>query len=146
MLSTLREPLLEDDISLKIKRKIVRLHNLSLTLPVEDSQMHPRSWGNFLSMLQKAYKSIKPIECVGWRRHSSLIILILLFTKPNIEVSGWLYQTKTHIYHSHCLSTFFKSVASILHTLCNKPKGAVFSIFQFFGIFNHALIFYGTNA
>ena len=32
------------------------------------------------------------IECVGW----SLIILILLFTKPNIEDSGWLYQTKTH--------------------------------------------------
>ena len=51
MLSTLREPLLEDDISLKIKRKIVRLHNLSLTLPIQDSQMHPRSWGDFLSML-----------------------------------------------------------------------------------------------
>ena len=39
------------------------------------------------------------IGCVGWRRHSSLIFLILLFTKPNIEVSGWLYQTKTHITH-----------------------------------------------
>ena len=37
------------------------------------------------------------IECVGWRRHSSMILLILLFTKPNTEVSGWLYQTKTHI-------------------------------------------------
>ena len=37
------------------------------------------------------------IECEGWRRHSSLIFLILLFTKPNIEVSGWLYRTKTHI-------------------------------------------------
>ena len=37
-----------------------------------------------------------PIECEGWRRHSSLIFLILLFTNPNIEVSGWLYQTKTH--------------------------------------------------
>ena len=36
------------------------------------------------------------IECVGWRHHSSLIFLILLFTKPNIEVSGWLFQTKTH--------------------------------------------------
>ena len=36
------------------------------------------------------------IECEGWRRHSSLILLILIFTKPNIEVSGWLYQTKTH--------------------------------------------------
>ena len=29
----------------------------------------------------------------------SLIFLILLFTKPNIEVSGWLYQTKTHFTH-----------------------------------------------
>ena len=48
------------------------------------------------------------IECEGWRRHSSLIYLILLFTKSNIDVSGWLYQNKTH---------FFKSVASILHTL-----------------------------
>ena len=36
------------------------------------------------------------IECKGWRRHSSLIFLIIQFTKPNIEVSGWLYQTKTH--------------------------------------------------
>ena len=34
-----------------------------------------------------------------WRRHSSLIFLVLLFTKPNIEVSGWLYQTKTHLTH-----------------------------------------------
>ena len=48
-----------------------------------------------------------PIECEGWRRHSSFIFLILLFTKPNIEVT----------LHSHCLSTIFKSVASILHTL-----------------------------
>ena len=39
------------------------------------------------------------IECEGWRRHSSLIFLILLFTKPNIEVSGWLFQTKTHFTH-----------------------------------------------
>merc|ERR1712240_459374 len=39
------------------------------------------------------------IECEGWRRHSSLIFLILLFTKPNIEVRGWLYQTKTHFTH-----------------------------------------------
>ena len=39
------------------------------------------------------------IECEGWRRHSCLIFLILLFTKPNIEVSGWLYQNKTHFTH-----------------------------------------------
>ena len=32
------------------------------------------------------------IECEGW----SLIFLILLFNKLNIEVSGRLYQTKTH--------------------------------------------------
>ena len=30
---------------------------------------------------------------------SSLIFLILLFTKPNIEVSGWLNQTKTRFIH-----------------------------------------------
>ena len=47
-----------------------------------------------------------------WRRHSSLIFLVLLFTKPNIELSGWLYKTSLTL-----LSTFFKSVASILHTL-----------------------------
>ena len=39
------------------------------------------------------------IECEGWMRHSSPIFLILLFTKPNIEVGGWLYQTKTHFTH-----------------------------------------------
>ena len=39
------------------------------------------------------------IECEGWRRHSCLIFLILLFSKPNIEVIGWLYQTKTHFTH-----------------------------------------------
>ena len=39
------------------------------------------------------------IECVGWRHHSSLIFLILLFTKPYIEARGWLYQTKTHVTH-----------------------------------------------
>ena len=44
-------------------------------------------------------KCILLIECEGWRRHSSLIFLILLLTKPNIEVSGWLYQTKTHFTH-----------------------------------------------
>ena len=44
-------------------------------------------------------KCVKFIECEGWRGHSSLIFLILLFTKPNIEVSGWLYQTKTHLTH-----------------------------------------------
>ena len=49
---------------------------------------------NFLT-----YQYDLSIECEGWRRHSSLIFLILLFTKPNIEVSGWLYQTKTHFTH-----------------------------------------------
>ena len=43
--------------------------------------------------------SNQSIECEGWRRHSSLIFLILLFTKPNIEVSGWQIQTKTHFTH-----------------------------------------------
>merc|ERR1711989_201034 len=42
---------------------------------------------------------VSAIECEGWRQHSSLIFLILQFTKPNIEVSGWLYQTKTHFIH-----------------------------------------------
>ena len=58
---------------------------------------------------------VQIIECKGWRRHSSLIFLLLLFTKPYLEVSGWLFQTNT--LHSHSLSSFFKSVASILHTL-----------------------------
>ena len=44
------------------------------------------------------YKDIT-IECEEWRWHSSLILLILLFTKSNIEVSGWLYQTKIHFTH-----------------------------------------------
>ena len=35
-------------------------------------------------------RNVEPIECEWWRRHSSLIFLILLFTKPNIEVSGWM--------------------------------------------------------
>ena len=48
---------------------------------------------------QKQIEIGSPIECEGWRRHSGLIFLILLFTKPNIEVSGWLYQTKTHFTH-----------------------------------------------
>ena len=52
--------------------------------------------------------------CVGWRCHSSLIFLILLFTKPNKNVSGWLNQTKTQITHNvfqpfqdWCLLTIF---------------------------------------
>ena len=45
------------------------------------------------------YHRLLTIECEGWRRNSSLIFLILLLTKPNIEVSGWLYQTKTHFTH-----------------------------------------------
>ena len=40
-------------------------------------------------LLKSQFGKIK--ECEG---HSSLIFLILLFTKPNIEVSGWLYLTK----------------------------------------------------
>ena len=44
-------------------------------------------------------RPISTIECEGWRQHSSLIFLILLFTKSNIEVSGWLSQTKKHFTH-----------------------------------------------
>ena len=44
-------------------------------------------------------QNITAIECEGWRRHSILILLILLFTKPNIEVSGWLYHSKMHFTH-----------------------------------------------
>ena len=54
------------------------------------------------------------IECEGWRRHSSLIFLILLFTKPNIEVAGYIRPKHTSLTF---LSTFFKCVTSILHTL-----------------------------
>ena len=49
--------------------------------------------------IDECYYTHMYIECEGWRRHSSLIFLILLFTKPNIEVSGWLYQTKIHFTH-----------------------------------------------
>ena len=45
------------------------------------------------------HNRVGTIECEEWRQHSSLIFLILLFTKPNIEVSGWLFQTKTHFTH-----------------------------------------------
>ena len=44
-------------------------------------------------------KSIVTIESEEWRQHSSLIFLIILFTKPNIEFRGWLYQTKTQFTH-----------------------------------------------
>ena len=53
------------------------------------------------------------IECEEWRRHSSLIFLIQLFTKPN----QWLAISDQNTLNSHCLSTFFKSVTSILYTL-----------------------------
>ena len=33
------------------------------------------------------------------RIEASLQSDLYIFTKPNIEVSGWLYQTKTHITH-----------------------------------------------
>ena len=62
--------------------------------------------------------SVLPIECEGCRQHSSLIFLILLFTKPNIEVSGWLYLTKTHFTHIDYKPFLRVShVASILHNL-----------------------------
>ena len=42
----------------------------------------------------------RPGTCINYPLiEYSLIFLILLFTKPNIEVSGWLYQTKTHFTH-----------------------------------------------
>ena len=54
-------------------------------------------WSPWLNDEQEQTKGRKTIERVGWRRHSSLVFLILLFTKPNIEASGWLYHTKnTH--------------------------------------------------
>ena len=40
-------------------------------------------------------------------RRDTLKLIFLIFgsTKPNMEVSGWLYKTKT-TYHSHCLSKY----------------------------------------
>ena len=55
------------------------------------------------------------IECEGWRQYSSLIFLILLFTKPNIEVSGWLYLTKTHF--THIVYQYFSRVSPPSFTL-----------------------------
>ena len=54
---------------------------------------------NFPLDLDVKVQSDQCIECEGWKQHSSLIFLIILFSKPNIEVSGWLYQTKTHFTH-----------------------------------------------
>ena len=34
-----------------------------------------------------------------WRMEATLIFLILIFTKPNTGVSGWLFLTKTHFTH-----------------------------------------------
>ena len=56
-------------------------------------------YSSFIAYFKNRPLCSKFIECVGWRRHSSLIFLILLFTKPNIEASGWLYHTK-NTYHS----------------------------------------------
>ena len=53
-------------------------------------------------------KCVKFIECEGWRGHSSLIFLILLITKPNIEVSGWLCQIKIHF-----TNIFIKNVIKV---------------------------------
>ena len=61
------------------------------------------------------------IECEGWMQHSSLIFLILLFTKPNIEVSGWLYQTKTHF--THIIYQPFSRVSPPSFTLYASAQG-----------------------
>ena len=61
------------------------------------------------------------IECEGWRQHSSLIFLILLFTKPNIKVSDWLYQTKTHF--TQILYQPFSRVSPPSFTLYENETG-----------------------
>ena len=60
------------------------------------------------------------IEHERWRWRSSLILLILLFTKPNIKVSGWLYHTKTHITHIVCQP--FSKVTPLYFLDWNKYK------------------------
>ena len=61
------------------------------------------------------------IECEGWRQHSSIIFLILLFTKPNIKVSGWLYQNKKNITH-----IFYPKNYLVIHPnyvyICEEPS------------------------
>ena len=61
--------------------------------------MHDKIVFGQANLGHKCAMMVATIEWEGLRRHSSLIFLILLFTKPNIEVSGWLYQTKTQIAH-----------------------------------------------
>ena len=72
-----------------------------------------------------------------WRRHSSLIFLVLLFTKPNIELSGWLYQTKMHftyiVYQSFSRvspPSFTLNVSHDTHNVghyrCNVGRNMVF--------------------
>ena len=71
---------------------IVTNHRQSKWQVGDNNQNKNTKWSKNVTRTLK-----RPVECAGWRRHSSLIFLILLFTKPNIEASGWLYHTKnTH--------------------------------------------------
>ena len=80
--------------------------------------------GQLLILVPKLFSWLETcgsnIECEGWRRHSILIFLILLFTKPNIEVSGCLYQTKTHF--THIVYQPFSRVLTSSFTLYDTPK------------------------
>ena len=72
-------------------------------------------YSTYAVLEQKSDQLYTFIECEEWRRHSSLIFLIPLFTKPNIEISGWLYQTKTHF--THIVFQPFSSVSPPSFTL-----------------------------
>ena len=66
----------------------------------KDGTYRKKNKGDRLLFSELSYLEILSnfcMECVGWRLHSSLMFLMLLFTKPNSEVSGWLYQTKIQI-------------------------------------------------
>ena len=95
--------------------EVIEGNSCNLSLPLLIKEMYPTGL-----KIQSAY-----IECEGWRRHSSLIFLILLFNKPNIEVSGWLYQTKTHF--THIVYQPFSRVSPPSFTLYGYIIGIVIS-------------------
>ena len=107
-----------------------------------------------MSLILQVFFEVVPysrniIECEGWRRHSSLIFLVLLFTKPNIEVSGCFFSrfspcigvittteltsTTKCLHPSHSMSNIHLSIGITLTVMlkCNKTVGACVQAYNF---------------
>jgi len=69
---------------------------------------------------------VRTIEGVGWRHGTNLILSMLPSTKPNIEVSNWIYQTKIQITHI-AYQESFQSIPPF-YTILTK-KGLVLATF-----------------